>query len=425
VPIGSTLRAALLRQQTSSLIDGRIRRGEPMSGRLSQAWRKNGPELRALLSGRIPAFAWGGRVAGQVPVFVFHEVKPARFEAQLTYLRANGYRSLDADQLEDVLRPSGHADAAVALTFDDATWTFWAFAFPLLRRYGFRAILFAIPGLVPDDPTHYPNLDDVWAGRSTLSELQARATLQPLCTWRELAVMHESGLVDIQSHSLTHSRIAVSPRVVDFHRPDFDTYFFGNANIPVSVRDHPERPERRLRLGAPVFESASRLACRRRYREDPRLVDALTRYVDAQGGASFFAAADWRRRLRREVAGWPASRRGGFESEAEMVAAVRCELAESKRLLEDRLDNPVRHFCYPWFEGNALADRLAAEAGYRSVHYGVLVARGAACEQPLLQVARLSEEYLFSLPGSGRVAPWWVWWVRLTRFAAKQHKVLW
>jgi peptidoglycan/xylan/chitin deacetylase (PgdA/CDA1 family) len=396
-----------------------------MAHRVRQAWRKNGPEIKALLSGRMPAFARGGRVVAQVPVFTFHEVEPAQFEAQLTYLRANGYRSLDADQLEDALRTGGHADGAVALTFDDANWTFWAVAFPLLRRYGFQAILFAIPGLVPDDPTHYPNLDDVWAGRCPLSELQARATVQPLCTWRELAVMAESGLVDIQSHSLTHSRIAVSPRVVDFLRPDFDTYLFGNANVPVSVSDHPERPERRLRLGAPVFESASRLACRRRYREDPGLVDALTRYVDAQGGASFFAAADWRRRLRRELAGWPATDRDEFESEAEMVAAVRCELAESKRRLEDRLDKPVRHFCYPWFEGSALADQLAAEAGYRSVHYGVQVVRSAAGKQSLLQVPRLSEEYLFCLPGSSRVAPWWVWWARLTRFATKQHKALW
>jgi peptidoglycan/xylan/chitin deacetylase (PgdA/CDA1 family) len=389
-----------------------------MLHRLSQAWRKNGPELKALLSGRMPAFAWGGRAVGQVPVFVFHEVEPARFEAQLAYLRANGYRTLDADELADAWQSGGPADGAVALTFDDATWTFWAFAFPLLRRYGFRAVLFAIPGLVPDDATQYPNLDHVWAGRRTLPELQTRAAVQPLCTWRELAVMLESGLVDIQSHSLTHSRIAVSTRVVDFLRPDFDTYFFGNVNIPVSARDHPERPERRLRLGVPVFESASRLACRRRYQEDPGLVDALTRYVDAHGGASFFAAAHWRRRLRRQLTGWPAGDRGEFESEADMVAAVRCELAESKRRLENRLDKPVRHFCYPWFEGSALADSLAAEAGYRSVHYGVLAPQPADGERSLVRILRLSEEYLLSLPGRGRAPLWSVWKGRVDRFTA-------
>jgi peptidoglycan/xylan/chitin deacetylase (PgdA/CDA1 family) len=388
--------------------------------RLSQAWRKNGPEIRALLSGRMPAFTWGGRALGQVPVFVFHDVAPSRFEAQLRFLRANGYCTLDADDLADALQRRAQADGAVALTFDDATWTFWAFAFPLLRRYGFRGILFAIPGLVPDDSTRYPSLDDVWAGRCTLPELQARAVVQPLCTWQELAVIHESGLVDIQSHSLTHARIAVSPRVVDFLRPDFDTYFFGNVNIPISARDDPERPERRLRHGAPVFESASRLTCRRRYREDPGLVDAFTRYVDAQGGASFFAASDWRRRLRRQLAGWPASRRGGFESEAEMIAAVRRELAESKRLLEGRLGKPVRHFCYPWSEGSARADELAAEAGYRSVHYGVLAPRDPT-EEALdgewpLRVPRISEEYLLTLPGSSRLSMWSVWRERVFRF---------
>jgi peptidoglycan/xylan/chitin deacetylase (PgdA/CDA1 family) len=395
-----------------------------MSRHLTHAWRKNGPELKALLSGRMPAFAWGGRAVGPVPVFVFHEVAPARFEAQLHFLRANGYRTLNADELADALQRGGPADGAVALTFDDATWTFWAFAFPLLRRYGFRAILFAISGLVPDDPTRYPNLDDVWAGCCALSELQARATLQPLCTWQELAVMHESGLVDIQSHSLTHARVAVSPRVIDFLRPDFDTYFFGNVNIPISARDDPERPERRLRLGAPVFQSASRLTCRRRYREDPGLVDALTRHVDAHGGAAVFAAPNWRRQLRRELATWPEDRRGAFETAPETEAAVRLEFTQSKRLLENRLGKPVRHFCYPWFEGSARADQLAAEAGYRSVHDGVLAPRRATGDPTVrrpLAVPRLSEEYLLTLPGTGRLPFRSVWYDRVRHFARRSR----
>ena len=144
----------------------------------------------------------------------------------------------------------------VALTFDDATWTFWAYAFPLLRRHQARAILFAIPGIVPDDPTPYPNLEDLWAGRCSAAEIEARAKVQPLCTWRELQALHGSGMVDIQSHSLTHALVPVSARIDDFVHPGFDAGAYANTDLPLAASDDPRRPERQLQLGAPVFEAS-------------------------------------------------------------------------------------------------------------------------------------------------------------------------
>ena len=197
----------------------------------------------------MPGFVLGRqrRHADRVPVFVFHDVAPEPFERQLQFLRFNGYHTLGSDELAESLVHQDSPNGAVALTFDDATWTFWTFAFPLLRRYGFRAILFAISALVPDDHRRYPNLDDVAVGQYALADLDLRAKAQPLCTWRELAAMHASGLVDIQSHSATHALVPISPRLVDFLRPDFDTNSFGNVNLPLSALDDPRRPERRLR----------------------------------------------------------------------------------------------------------------------------------------------------------------------------------
>jgi hypothetical protein len=69
----------------------------------------------------------------------------------------------------------------------------------------------------------------------------------------------------------------------------------------------------------------------------------------------------------------------------------------------------VRHFCYPWFDGCELASRLAAEAGYRTVHGGIGVRSRHRTATPL-PVQRVSEEYLFRLPGEGRggIAPVWL-----------------
>lgn len=97
---------------------------------------------------------------------------------------------------------------------------------------------------------------------------------------------------------------------------------------------------------------------------------------------------------------------------------MRFELVASRQQLEARLGKEVRHFCYPWFAGSPLADRCAAEAGYRTLHYGILGADAAAPGAPL-RVARISEEYLMSLPGAGRCSSWSVWAERVRRFVGQ------
>jgi hypothetical protein len=384
---------------------------------------KNAPEIQAFLTGNMPSFVThaNGRAADRVPVFFFHDVEPDRFEAQLRYLRSNGYRTVDADQLEASLRRPGTQDHGrdVALTFDDATWTFWAYAFPLLRRHQARAILFAIPGIVPDDPTSYPNLEDLWAGRCSAAEIEARAKVQPLCTWRELRALHESGAVDIQSHSLTHALVPVSSRIADFVHPGFAADAYANANLPLGSSDDPRQPRRRLRLGAPVFEAAPRLSGRPRFLEAPELSQALIDHVAARGGARFFERTSWRRELAAVLDAWPADRRGRFETPQQTREAIRHELALSKEILESRLPGKtIRHFCYPWFDGCGLADQLAAQAGYRTVHGGVDVRSKGGSAMPL-RVQRISEEYLFRLPGEGRGGIVPVWLNRMRAFMAK------
>lgn len=66
----------------------------------------------------------------------------------------------------------------VLLTFDDGLKTVWKYGAPLLKRYGFQAIAFVVPRYV---------------GRSRY------------LTWEEMERMQESGLLDIQSHTLSHN----------------------------------------------------------------------------------------------------------------------------------------------------------------------------------------------------------------------------
>lgn len=120
----------------------------------------------------------------------------------------------------------------------------------------------------------------------------------------------------------------------------------------------------------------------------------------------FFRRPGWRRILREEVVErWPPSERGRFESGEERDEAVRREFDESKRRIEERLPGKtVSHLAYPWHRGSALADRLAAETGYRSVLYGSHLQREGGNDGGILRIRRLPERYLMRLPGIGRAS---------------------
>ena len=381
---------------------------------IKRSYEKNFSDIKEFITGRMPYFIYRSKNTSanhdEIPVFVFHQVEPDHLEKQFRFIKSNGYQTLAADALAEAVRWLKNEERFIAITFDDATWTFWAYAYPLLRKYKMQAILFVSPALIPEDETHYPNLEDFWKGGCSFDKISRRGKVQPLCTWRELVKMHDSGNVDIQSHSLTHSRVPISNKVEGFFSPDFDVGSFGNVKIPVSSLDESKYPERKLRVGAPIFKSASRMACNRRFIENPELIKAIMDYVNMRGGRAFFDRSDWCKDLKNFYRKWPSDQLGRFETLEEMKAAIFWELSESRNLLEKKIvTKKIRHFCYPWFTGCDVADRLAKDASYHTVHYGVGVKTNntGRCEKPI-RIRRISEEYIFRLPGDNRQSLWTV-----------------
>lgn len=154
-------------------------------GRLGSTWRKNAPDVLGAWNGALPEFVLARRprepLAG-VPVFSFHVVEADTFAADLEFLRRNGYHAASGRELLAHLAGRMPLPArSVVLTFDDGPRNFHDVAFPLLRRYGAHAIAFVAPGLHGDD--------DAEPGARPMS-------------WRELRAIHDSGLVEVQSHTL-------------------------------------------------------------------------------------------------------------------------------------------------------------------------------------------------------------------------------
>lgn len=379
-------------------------------------WRKNGSDIKATLSGSLFNYfspKKNQKAYGKIPVLVFHTVDPNIFEKQLIYLTENNYTSIDCETLLDLKKGNSiNYGRLIALTFDDANCSFWTIAFPLLKKYNLRAILFVAPGLISNANTISPNLIDVWAGQAKLGEILNRSITQPLCTWPELKKMYSSGLIDIQPHSLTHSRINISSKVVDFVNPSHGSNFFRKLNIPVPRTGCAQYPVKHLPLGQPIYESRSRLSGYSRFWEDHYASEKLMKYVLQEGGESFFSRPGWRKELIRKHKIFLSENKieTSFEQKHEVESAIIFELIRSREILQEYLGGkPFKHLCYPWFDGSPLSDRLALQCGYHSVFYGQPSDSNTDNHDLPLKVQRLSEEYLFCLDGHDQKSIASVW----------------
>lgn len=354
--------------------------------RLRRMFEKNRNELRGLVLREYPGFVLrDAEGPSEPPAFVFHGEGPDVLEPLFDRLTADGYQTLGADAWCE--RREGKPDdgRAVLLTFDDGVKSLYTEVYPALCRFGLRAVAYLVPGMTPE-----PDDGGPWS--------------RALCHWDEIREMHESGVVDFQSHSSFHHSVAVSERVVDFARPGLALSFLDGDHAPLLGEGDALRRSDALPAGTPLHAWGPRYGAAPAFREAPEVVRACVERVAEEGGDAFFEASDWRARLRSTLAEARRSFGGPRrESPAEQRAAILADLLESQRSLEARLRGKrVRHFCFPWYQGSQLAADASREAGFLSNAWGSLPPGYAARALQPLAIPRLSPVYAWRLPGRGR-----------------------
>ncbi|MCJ7497053.1 MAG: polysaccharide deacetylase family protein [candidate division Zixibacteria bacterium] len=129
------------------------------------------------------------------PVLAYHKVtdefewgitrvKPESFEQQMEYLKEKGFSSID---LEELLSGEEKKDKQIVFTFDDGYESVYQNAFPVLKRYGFKAIIFIITG--------YTGKENSW-------EAGFGRKFRHL-SWEQIQEMKESGF-QFGSHTVNH-----------------------------------------------------------------------------------------------------------------------------------------------------------------------------------------------------------------------------
>ncbi|RMG70832.1 MAG: xylanase [Nitrospirae bacterium] len=136
----------------------------------------------------------------------FINVTPERFEKQMEYLAKRGYKTLNTKELYEILHSGREIDhKTLMITFDDGWLDNYLFAFPILKKYSLKAVIFVVTSWIKERgirkerielPSHRECVELVKEGRAG----------EVMLSWDEIRQMEASGLVDIQSHTHSHRR---------------------------------------------------------------------------------------------------------------------------------------------------------------------------------------------------------------------------
>lgn len=135
-----------------------------------------------------------GHSSRSVPILCYHqftqggeakhrlEVSTDAFEQQMRVLAEGGYQVLPLKKMLSILQgDSAIPPKAVVLTIDDGYRSVHTYAYPILKKYGFSATLFVYTDFI--------------GGAAALS-------------WQQIKAMSDSGVIDVESHTKTHSSLA-------------------------------------------------------------------------------------------------------------------------------------------------------------------------------------------------------------------------
>jgi len=364
------------------------------------------PELLGLIRGDLPRFVYSNRELGnEVPVFSFHSVSPSGFRCLLDYLATNGYATISMDDMYRHLSGAKPLTGRnIVLTFDDGWSTAWSVATPLLKEFNMQATLYIAPATISEENGLRKTIEDGVSEEVALREDGKH--IGYLITLQELDAMQSSGVWDIQSHTLYHTRVWKNNNVVDFVNPSLEKtlinyrpwyYMISNASDVLSPYD--------LQLGWPIYPDTARMIGTQRYIPHNNEGAMLVKYVSENGGNKYFQANNWRKLLKNYLMEYRKKNPGRWETREEVLESIRHELYESRKILQQRTNSVVSHLLFPWEEGSMTAIKIAKEIGYKTASWGVLRNRrsNSPGDDPF-NIPRISWKFIPLLPGKGRTS---------------------
>lgn len=118
-------------------------------------------------------------------------VKPNEFEKQLIWLKEKGFKSFT---LSELVKLENIPEKSIVLTFDDGYEDNFANAFPLLKKYNFKATIYIVLN----------RFENNWAMDKDLNQASGELNSEKMLSNEQIKEMLDSGLIEIGSHTLDH-----------------------------------------------------------------------------------------------------------------------------------------------------------------------------------------------------------------------------
>lgn len=123
--------------------------------------------------------------------YQIYTVNQQKFERHMIYLKNRAYRTISLSDLTDVVyrKESILPERTIIITFDDGHASNYTLAYPILKKYRFKATFFVTAG---------------WVG------------LPDYLSWKQIREMSDNGM-EIGSHTLTHPNLTeLNPEQIEF-----------------------------------------------------------------------------------------------------------------------------------------------------------------------------------------------------------------
>jgi len=286
------------------------------------------------------------------------------FESQLMWLKKKQFHTISLQQLYSHMSEGRKLPKnPVVLTFDDGYLDNWVFAYPLLKKYGFSGTIYLSPEFVDPAISNRKNLDDFWKTNINLKKLKTTGFL----SWEELIEMEKEGVMDIQSHAMSHTLYFKNNKIINFRHPK-DPYNWITWNQNPDKKPFLQLDDDKLiQYGEPVYEYDKSLGTKRFF-PDKNLSEHLISYVKKQGMEKFFKIKDWKKILFKIAKTYKKKNKLNerFETEVEYEKRIRYELEKSKEIIENKLNKDVEFLCWPGGGISNKALEIALDTGYIS-----------------------------------------------------------
>lgn len=313
-----------------------------------------------------------------VPVIMYHSVGIVHknwqwnyltcpydvFEDQLKWMKKKNINSISLQQLYNFM--SGGADLPrnpVVLTFDDGYLDNWIFAYPLLKKYGFNGTIYINPEFVDPRNIIRRNLEDVWNDDIKIDELNSLGYL----SWEEMKVMEKMDVMDIQSHTMTHTWHPKNYNIIDFRHPG-DPYIWMTWNNYPDKKPYLQIDDSKLiNYGEPVYDFGRAIGTRRYYPDDD-LKEYVLDSIILDDTYKLFNSLNYKVELFNILNDYVKSEQlcGRFECDDEYEERLYYELQNSKEIIENKLNKDVPFLCWA---GGSISDKaieIASDIGYVS-----------------------------------------------------------